>query len=237
MLDFADLVQRANALAVNAPPDAGPAGNGPGSGMAGGSTRRAILGITGPPGSGKSTLAGHLVATLRDLAMRVAQVPMDGFHLADSSLRRLGIMGRKGAIDTFDAYGYLALLERLRARPAHTVYAPDFERDLEQPIAAGIAVEPQVDLVITEGNYFLAPTPPWPAVRAAMDEVWYCELPESVRTDRLVARHTRFGKAPDAAREWVAKVDQANADEVAGWRSGADLHVDVAALGLAPLDL
>src|SRR5215217_8041175 len=69
--------------------------------------RRVILGITGPPGAGKTALAESVASAFDD----AVQLPMDGFHLADAQLRRLGRLDRKGAIDTFDGYGYLALLQ------------------------------------------------------------------------------------------------------------------------------
>jgi pantothenate kinase len=175
-----------------------------------------------------------LTAALAAAGVEVALLPMDGFHLADASLEGLGLLDRKGAIATFDGHGYLNTLRRVKARPGHIVYAPAFERDLDQPTAAAIGVGPEVDLVVTEGNYLLAPQAPWRSVAACLDEVWYCDLPAATRVDRLVARHIRFGKAPDAARAFVARVDQANADQVAAWRPRADLRVDVEALGLGP---
>ncbi len=45
---------------------------------------------------------------------RVGLAAMDGFHLAGAELTRLGRTDRKGAPDTFDAHGYVALLTRLR---------------------------------------------------------------------------------------------------------------------------
>ena len=73
---------------------------------------RTLLGIVGPPGSGKSTLTDYLAAEFQD---RVAIVPMDGFHLANRELQRLGRAERKGAPDSFDVDGFVSLLERLRA--------------------------------------------------------------------------------------------------------------------------
>ena len=180
---------------------------------------RALLGIAGAPGSGKSTLAAHLVAAVPG----AVQVPMDGFHLADAALDRLGRRARKGAPDTFDAAGYLALLRRLRAAEPAAVWAPEFDRHLEQPVAGAIEVPPTAPLVVTEGNYLLLAEQPWPAVAAELDEVWFCDLREELRVQRLVARHVRFGKEPAAAAEWVARVDGPNADRVRASRDRASL--------------
>lgn len=194
--------------------------------------RRATLGITGPPGSGKSTLAAALAGRLDPERRRVVYVPMDGFHLADDALVRLGRRDRKGAIDTFDGDGYLALLRRIRSETDRTVYAPAFERTIEQPIAGSIAIEPVTRLVVTEGNYLLASADPWPAVRAAIDEVWYCEADDEVRRQRLVARHIEFGKSEPDARRWVEVVDEPNARAIVATRDDADLVIDMNELEL-----
>lgn len=185
-------------------------------------TARRLIGITGAPGAGKSTYA---TATAADLA--AALVPMDGFHLADVTLDRLGLRDRKGAPETFDAWGYAALLARLRERPAETVYAPGFERDLEQPLAAAIVVPPTADVVVTEGNYLLLDRPEWRAVRAQLDEVWFVSTVDAVRLERLVRRHVAFGKTPAEARAWVERVDEPNARLVEATRSRADRQIDL----------
>ena len=183
---------------------------------------RALIGIAGPPGAGKSTLAERLVTAVGPAA---AWVPMDGFHLADAALDRLGLRARKGAPETFDGWGYLALLRRLAVETGHPVWAPDFERTLEQPVAGRIPVDPEVRLVVTEGNYLLLDRPPWPQVRAALSEVWYVEADAGVRLERLLARHVEFGKSPAEARAWVAAVDEPNARLVERGRDAADLVV------------
>lgn len=187
--------------------------------------RRSILGIAGTPGAGKSTLARLVVGELADVA---ALVPMDGFHLAQAELVRLGRRDRMGAPDTFDAGGYAALLRRLRESEEDVIYAPEFRRAIEEPIAGAIAIPRSLPLVLTEGNYLLLATGDWGRVGPLLDETWYVEVDEGVRVRRLVARHIEYGKAPDAARAWVLRSDQANAKLVAGTRDRADVVVRLA---------
>jgi pantothenate kinase len=185
---------------------------------------RAILGIAGSPGAGKSALVDVLVARIRAVKGDdwVAHVPMDGFHLADAQLDRIGARGRKGAPDTFDAAGYAHLLERLRAEIDEPVYVPGFDRTLEEPLSAALVVLPSARLVVTEGNYLLIDDPHWERARRAMDAVWFVASEETMRVQRLVARHVQFGKTPQQARAWVATTDQRNSELVAGTVSKAD---------------
>ncbi|GGF19110.1 nucleoside/nucleotide kinase family protein [Williamsia phyllosphaerae] len=189
-----------------------------------GTGRRAILGIAGAPGSGKTTLARSLVARVGELQGPewAAHVPMDGFHLGDAQLRRLGTLDRKGAPETFDAAGYAAMLTRIRVETETPLYAPGFERELEQPLAAALVVPPTARLVITEGNYLLLDEPIWRAARSEMNAVWFVTTDERTRSARLVMRHVEFGKEPDRARAWVAEVDQRNADLVSATSTRAD---------------
>ena len=185
---------------------------------------RRLLGITGAPGAGKSTIAARVVEALGEAAVLV---PMDGFHLANAELERLGRRDRKGAIDTFDADGYVALLRRLRVPAGETVYAPVFRREIEEPIACAIPVAPEVPLVVTEGNYLLVPEPPWADVRSLLDEAWYVAPDEGTRIAWLIARHVEFGKPPDVARAWSLSTDQRNAELVAATRGRADVVVQL----------
>jgi pantothenate kinase len=182
---------------------------------------RRIIGIAGAPGAGKTTFAERLVAESERSGVPATYVPMDGFHLADVALSALGLLDRKGAPETFDAWGYAALLARVREAD-RTVWAPGFERDLEQPLAGAIAVPADTELVVTEGNYLLLDRPEWRAVRAELDEAWFLDCPDDVRRSRLVARHVGFGKSPGEAEAWVARVDDANAALVAASRERAD---------------
>lgn len=182
---------------------------------------RKILGIVGPPGCGKSTLAAALLDLLGDDAVAV---PMDGYHLANVELARLGRAGRKGAEDTFDSAGYVALLRRLKNQQANEiVYAPEFRREIEEPIANAIPVFPETQLVITEGNYLLLDHGHWAGVSELLDEIWYVDIDHSVRRERLVKRHMHFGRSQAAAEDWVANTDEPNAVRIEATKHRADV--------------
>jgi len=191
-----------------------------------GSGNRRILGITGAPGAGKSTVAAQLVAALGpELAVLV---PMDGFHLSNAVLAALGRRDRKGAHDTFDDAGYAALLTRLHRSAAGTdplVYAPEFRREIEEPVGSALPVPATVPLVVTEGNYLLLDRGAWPRARSLVDQVWFLAPSEEVRHARLIARHEAYGKDPDQARYWTLGSDQRNAELIESTADRADLVV------------
>jgi pantothenate kinase len=190
-------------------------------------TGRVLLGISGAPGAGKSTLARALVLALGGSAV---VGPMDGFPLHDDELARHGLSSRKGAPETFDVAGYVALLARLRAETSTVVYAPEFDRSRELSVAGAIAVRPSHRLVVTEGNYLLHDAPGWRDVRPLLDEVWFVDADDAVRRPRLVQRHVAHGKPPELARRWEESSDQPNALLVARTRETADLVVTEQAL-------
>ena len=179
---------------------------------------RVVLGIVGTPGAGKSTLAAGLVAALPG---RAVLVPMDGFHLADRELDRLGRRDRKGAPDTFDAAGYTALLQRVVDRVEDVVYAPVFMRERELAEAGALPVPRDVPLVVTEGSYLLMDGP-FALVRELLTECWYVDVDPDLRRRRLVARHVRHGRTPEHARAWVAHTDEPNAVLIEATRDLAD---------------
>ncbi|TNC26067.1 nucleoside/nucleotide kinase family protein [Amycolatopsis alkalitolerans] len=202
MTSFDDLLERAESLVARG--------------------ERTLLGIVGAPASGKTTLAWALANALGN---RAAVVGMDGFHLAQVELRRLGRAERKGAPDTFDAHGYVHLLGRLKAG-RETVYAPEFRREIEEPIAGAVPVSADVPLVITEGNYLLLDSPPWAAVRGLLDEVWFLAPDEHERVERLVTRHRLYGRSLVEARRRALGSDQRNADLIVPSAARADLVLE-----------
>jgi pantothenate kinase len=182
--------------------------------------RRILLGITGAPGSGKSTFATRLQQEFG--AELAVVVPMDGFHLGNAIIDGTPQRQRKGAMDTFDVGGYLSLLQRLVRRDEAVIYAPEFRRTVDEPVAASIAIPASVPLVITEGNYLLAETPQWKDVRAQLDEVWFMDTPAALRVARLVERHVEFGMERSAAEAWALGPDEANARLIEATRQAAD---------------
>jgi pantothenate kinase len=182
--------------------------------------QRKILGIAASPGAGKSTLAERL---LQVLGAQAQVVPMDGYHLANSELLRLGRQGRKGAPDTFDAAGYVNLLRRIKHQQlGETVYAPEYRREFEEGIAGAIAIEHDTQLIITEGNYLLLDDGAWSQVSTVLDETWFLDIDSGIRQQRLLERHMRFGRSRDSALNWIAVTDEPNAQRIESSRHRAN---------------
>ncbi|MFI2030895.1 nucleoside/nucleotide kinase family protein [Streptomyces buecherae] len=201
-------------------------------GVTGAVPSRRLLGIAGAPGAGKSTLARALVAAVRERhgAGSAAYLPLDGFHLSNAQLRRLGLTDRKGSEPSFDVWGYAALLDRVRREGRREIYVPDYDRTLHEPVAARHLVPPSARLVITEGNYLACDAPGWRAARASLAEVWYLETADAVREHRLVERQLAGGRDAEQARAWVVGNDQPNGEQVKESRRRCDRV-------LVPLDM
>lgn len=183
---------------------------------------RYVFAVAGPPGSGKSTVAAGLAE-----ALDAVVVPMDGFHLDNTELDRLGLSGVKGAPETFDAVGFVRLVEQLRDA-IETVSAPSFDRLADRTIDGAVTVGPDDRIVVVEGNYLLLDRAPWAALRPLFDRTGYIDVDDMTRVDRLVARHVRHGRSPEEALEFVRRSDEANATIVAATRPRADVMIDPA---------
>lgn len=181
---------------------------------------RVLIGIAGAPGAGKSTIAAELVARLDDAVL----LPMDGFHLPQAELVRLGRRERMGAPDTFDVEGFVATLRAASLRnDGETVLAPGFDRDIEEPVPDAIGISPSFRTVVVEGNYLLL----WDEARRLLDATFFVELDDDIRLERLIARHVRFGKSPEDARAWATGPDQDNARIIAATAGRADHTIAV----------
>jgi pantothenate kinase len=189
---------------------------------------RVIVGVAGSPGSGKTTLARRVARRVDELAGAgtAVHLPMDGFHLANATLDALGRHDRKGAIDTFDGWGFVALLRRVLAETGNPVYAPAFERTVDEPVAGSIVVPPAARVVVVEGNYLLVDAEPWSRIPDLLAESWFVATPEAERMRRLVDRHTRHGRTLEAATAWARDVDGANALLIEASKARATLVVD-----------
>jgi pantothenate kinase len=186
---------------------------------------RCLVGIAGAPGAGKSTL-------VKSLANRFDPPPpivgMDGFHLAQSHLEQVKQAHRKGAHYTFDSWGYVSMLRRISRQEAdEVIYAPHFDRSIEDSIAAAVPVRPDDRLVLTEGNYLLIDLPPWNQIKRYLSLSIFLDLDEETRLERLIMRHIEFGKTREHAIRHVHESDQVNAHLVAGSRHHADFVVEM----------
>lgn len=190
---------------------------------------RVMVGITGPPGAGKSTFAALLLDDFnREQEGFAADVPMDGFHLSNAQLERLGRRGRKGAVDTFDVAGYVDTLKRVaREHGRSDVYVPVFDRTLDESVAARGVVPAQSRLVVTEGNCLALSDEGWQPVAALLHRLYYIDCPATMRRRRLVERHVAGGRDHNEALNWVATVDEPNVRLISSTRHACHrtLHI------------
>ncbi len=186
---------------------------------------RFIIGIVGKPGAGKSTLTSHLIENLPKDS--VSLVPMDGYHLSNLQLKNLGLTDRKGAFNTFDSNGYVSLLKRINTETDQDIYYPVFHREIEESYAADGVVLANTKIVLTEGNYLLFDKAGWEKVAAELTEIWYININDDVRIERLVKRHEFYGKDKESALNWATGTDEINAKIVESTAARADVIINI----------
>lgn len=190
-----------------------------------GNNDRIIIGIIGKPGVGKSTFSSFLMDNL--ITENAVLVPMDGFHLSNKCLVEEGKSNRKGALDTFDVYGFTALLRRIKSELTSNIYFPVFHREIEESIVAEGVVSKHCNIVITEGNYLLHTENGWEEVLPLLTESWYIQIDEKLRLERLIARGIKYGRSLKSARDWAYGSDEVNAKLVEKTKIRADVIIQM----------
>ena len=181
---------------------------------------RFIVGVAGPPGAGKSTIAAQIAEAI-GVGARV--VPMDGFHLDNVVLDRLGLRARKGAPETFDALGFVHLMRRLRAGGDAAI--PVFDRDADLARAGADLVTGADKYLIVEGNYLLLNDAPWCNLAPLFDLTVFIDVPIDELDRRLVDRWHQHGKTPSEARHWIDSNDIPNIRRVITGSRQADIVI------------
>ena len=189
------------------------------------SSDRTLVGIVGKPGAGKSTLSAYLLEQIKSSQLSI--VPMDGYHLSNFVLKALGRDQRKGAPDTFDVVGFATLLRRIKSEKNEDIYYPIFDRTIEESIAAQGVVSKETAIVIVEGNYLLHGQDGWEQVVELLDEIWFIDVDDELRLQRLINRHIAFGKSPDLAEKWARGSDEINAQIIAAGRDRAHAVINI----------
>ncbi|WP_369932592.1 uridine kinase [Rhodovulum sp. 12E13] len=187
--------------------------------------QRLLVGIAGPPGSGKSTLAAAVVERLNagpPPAATAALVPMDGFHLDNAELDARGLRAVKGAPETFDAVGFVALVRHLR-EPGRDLRYPLFDRAADRTLPDAGRLHAGTEVVVVEGNYLLLADGDWADLAPLFDVTVMIAPPMDVLEARLVARWLGHGLPPDEARRRARGNDLVNARRVLDGSRNADL--------------
>ena len=174
---------------------------------------RIMIAIAGPPGSGKSTLAAAVVKQLNassKSSSEAALLPMDGFHLGNDELDIRGLLERKGAPETFDVQGLLALLKNVKTTNVDLRY-PLFDRICDDVLADAGLLKASTSIVVVEGNYLLLDAPLWSEISALFDATVFLDPLLSTLEKRLIERWLNHGFSAQQASEKVHSNDLINA--------------------------
>ncbi|ODT69950.1 MAG: hypothetical protein ABS75_14765 [Pelagibacterium sp. SCN 63-23] len=189
---------------------------------------RIAIGLAGGPGTGKSTLAAELVTMLN--AVRpgsAALVPMDGFHMKHAKIEAMGQTDYKGAPHTFEGAAFVSFLHHLK-HATDVVHGPGYSRKIEDTVDRAFAVQPEVKVLVVEGNYLLLTDGPWAGVKSLLDYAVFVHVPREMVRARLMKRHGEEGLfSEERNRAHIERNDLPNYDLVEGSRERADVVFDM----------
>lgn len=181
---------------------------------------RILVAVAGPPGSGKSTLAENLAERLGPSA---AVLPMDGFHLDNATLRQMDLFDRKGAPETFDASGFVALVRELRSNK--DLFYPTFDREADSTVPRGGQIGKQTNVVVVEGNYLLLDNPPWSELADLFDLTVSIDVDRDVLETRLIKRWLDHGLSEADAEARALSNDMRNVEFVTNNSRASDFVI------------
>ena len=182
--------------------------------------QRVIIAVAGPAGSGKSTVAEALADALGPTA---AVVPMDGFHLDNHILAARGLLARKGAPETFDANGFVTLIQRLKAQDE--VVIPVFDRQRDIAIAGARVIDASHRILLVEGSYLLLDKQPWSQLAPLWDLTIALDVPMDMLEQRLIDRWLAHDHTADQAKARALANDIPNARYVIAQARPAQITV------------
>ncbi|MCF6327470.1 MAG: nucleoside/nucleotide kinase family protein [Devosiaceae bacterium] len=186
---------------------------------------RIIVAIAGAPAAGKTTIASDLCDMLNQKSAGSAAIlAMDGFHFDNSVLKARGILAKKGAPQTFDADGFTAALERVRAGNQN-VAIPVFDRQMDLSRSGASVIDAAVEIIIVEGNYLLLEHSQWAQSALHYNLKIFIEVPLSILEERLIKRWISYGFDPVAAKERAQQNDLVNAKIVLQESQPADIVI------------
>jgi len=177
------------------------------------SSQRFIIAIAGPPGSGKSTLSEQLVEMLKTRSIQSHIISLDGFHLENSILKRLGLLDRKGSPSTFDVPAFIQVMKRLAAYESD-VAIPKFDRKKDISIERASIVSTKDRILIVEGNYLLLNNKQWAELQDIWDETVFINPGMGVLKKRLIDRWLFYGMDNESAQNRAFRNDIPNAKNV-----------------------
>ena len=183
---------------------------------------RNLIAIAGPPGAGKSTVAEIVTDLMNENLMKTSLVPMDGFHLDNKTLKRVNLLDRKGAPETFDVKGFTELIKNLGYKKS--LRAPLFDRSSDEVVKNARKIPAEQEYIIAEGNYLLLNKDSWRDLYNYWDYKVFLSVESSVLKSRLIERWLGENHTYSEAEARVLKNDLVNADIVNSNRLNATVE-------------